>query len=275
VISVPQSQLKMRPQSQSETEVDPLAGSRISRDGSTSCYTRTTAGGTGPITRAQLRVQPGVNLVRNHLVRNRIHHITKLESLPAFKKAFDQALTTSNIPGGFRGSGIYPFDSEAVLCDLHLIPRTPSPGLPDDSTYEPQTPKNTHVMELQSSLLSSKITSHQDFSPSHFNQALQKLVKGAQQMAAPAAMMASQIKDFEKAKTEARRRKVRINKFISFQDRIGVSTAMVSGFQDRVDPRLPKVEVENAGEGTSALSGERRCGACRQEEPTKRTCLSL
>jgi hypothetical protein len=82
-------------------------------------------------------------------------------------------------------------------------------------------------------------------------------------MAAPAAMMASQIKDLEKANTEARRRKVRINKFISFKDRIGVSKAVVSGFQDRVGSRLLKVEVENAGEGTSALSGERKCGACR------------
>jgi hypothetical protein len=32
-----------------------------------------------------------------HLVKNKIHHITKVEFLPAFKQAFDQAFTLSNI----------------------------------------------------------------------------------------------------------------------------------------------------------------------------------
>jgi hypothetical protein len=32
-----------------------------------------------------------------HLVKNNVHHITKVEFLLAFKQAFDQAFTLSNI----------------------------------------------------------------------------------------------------------------------------------------------------------------------------------
>jgi hypothetical protein len=207
-----------------------------------------------------------------HLVRNRIHHITKVEFLSAFKTAFDQVFTLSNIQGSFRGSGIYPFDPEAVLSNLDVIIRTPSPDLPEDPAWEPQTPKNAQEMELQSSLLSSKIASHQDSSPSHINQALAQLKKGAQQMAASAAMMALQISDLEKANTEARRRKVRQNKFLSFEDRLSISKVDVSGPQDSLDPLLLQVEVGNAGEGGSASLKKRKCGLCRKEGHTKRTC---
>jgi hypothetical protein len=41
------------------------------------------------------------------LVRLRIHHITKLEFLPAFKEAFQTAFTEQNIKSGFRATGNY------------------------------------------------------------------------------------------------------------------------------------------------------------------------
>jgi hypothetical protein len=209
-----------------------------------------------------------------HLVKNRIYHITKVEFLPAFKKAFDQAFTLSNIQGGFRGSGIFPFNPEAVLSQLSPILRTPSPDLPDESTWEPQTPSNAYEMELQSSLLSSKVASHRDSSPSHIYQVIQQLAKGAQQMAASAAILALQVKDLEKANVEARRRKVRTNKFLSFEDRLSISKVDVLGPQDCLNPQLLQRAMENAGREGSASSSKRKCGLCREEGHTKRTCLA-
>jgi hypothetical protein len=84
-------------------------------------------------------------------------------------------------------------------------------------------------MDLQLSLLLSKIASYQDSSPSHIHQAIQQLAKGAQQMAASAAIMALQIKDLKKANMEARRRKVRTNKLLSFKDRLSISKVDVLG----------------------------------------------
>jgi hypothetical protein len=48
-------------------------------------------------------------------------------------------------------------------------------------------------------------------------------------MAASAAMMALHISDLEKANTEARRRKVRQNKFLSSEDRLSISKVDVLG----------------------------------------------
>jgi hypothetical protein len=161
-----------------------------------------------------------------------------------------------------------------VLSKVGPAIRTPSPELPIESTWEPQTPTNAEEMELQSSLLTSKVASHQDSSPSHIHQAIQQLAKGAQQIAASAAIMAIQIKDLEKANVEARRRKVRTNKFLSFEDRLSINKVDVLGSQDCVNPYLLQVEAESASEGTSALSSKRKCGLCREEGHTKRTCLA-
>jgi hypothetical protein len=161
-----------------------------------------------------------------------------------------------------------------VLSRVGPAIRTPSPELPTQSAWEPQTPSNAHEMELQTSLVSSKIASHQDSSPSHITQALQQIAKGAQQIAASAAIMALQIKELEQANIEARRRKVRTNKFLSFEDRLSINKADVLGSQGYVNPQLLQVEVENAGKGTSASSSKRKCGLCREEGHTKRTCLA-
>jgi hypothetical protein len=40
------------------------------------------------------------------LFRHQINHITKLESLPVFKAAFEQSFTSANICSAFRGVGL-------------------------------------------------------------------------------------------------------------------------------------------------------------------------
>ena len=66
------------------------------------------------------------------LIRNYINHITKLEFLPAFKAAFYQAFTETNISASFRGAGLVPFNPDTVLSKLDVVVRTPSPlALPE------------------------------------------------------------------------------------------------------------------------------------------------
>jgi hypothetical protein len=48
-------------------------------------------------------------------------------------------------------------------------------------------------------------------------------------MAASAVIIALQIKDLKKANIEARRRKVRTNKLLSFEDRLSISKVDVLG----------------------------------------------
>jgi hypothetical protein len=61
------------------------------------------------------------------LMRNRITHITKLKFLPYFIRAYNAAITPSNIQGGFRGAGLVPFNPERVIIALDVRLRTPPP----------------------------------------------------------------------------------------------------------------------------------------------------
>jgi hypothetical protein len=63
----------------------------------------------------------------DRLIRNHINHISKIEFLPAFRIAFDVAITSNNIRGGFRGTGLIPFNSESVISKLDVRLATPSP----------------------------------------------------------------------------------------------------------------------------------------------------
>src|SRR5579862_9106909 len=68
-----------------------------------------------------------------HMIRNGINHITKLEFLPALRAAIEITFTPSNIKGGFRGVGLVPFDPEVVISKLDIQLRTPTPSPIDDT----------------------------------------------------------------------------------------------------------------------------------------------
>ena len=59
------------------------------------------------------------------IIRTEISRIQKVEWTSAFVDAHDDGFTKRNIRGGFRGTGIYPFNPSKVLLDL--IANSPSP----------------------------------------------------------------------------------------------------------------------------------------------------
>ena len=50
-----------------------------------------------------------------NFVKSYITHITKTEFLITFQAAHNAAITKKNIQGGFKGSGLFPFNPESVL----------------------------------------------------------------------------------------------------------------------------------------------------------------
>jgi hypothetical protein len=90
-----------------------------------------------------------------HLVRNHINHIMKLEFLPAFKAAFDNSITKNNICASFRGAGLMPYDPEAVLAklDVKLLMPSPQPLLQAIAQWESKTPSNAAARVMHSSVL--------------------------------------------------------------------------------------------------------------------------
>ncbi|KAF2176955.1 DDE-domain-containing protein [Zopfia rhizophila CBS 207.26] len=52
------------------------------------------------------------------LMRNWFNYITKLEFLPAFRDAFNESITKSNIQGSFQGAGLVLFNLDEVILKL-------------------------------------------------------------------------------------------------------------------------------------------------------------
>jgi hypothetical protein len=64
-------------------------------------------------------------------MRSRISHVTKLEFLLSFKRAYEAAITSKNIQGGFQGAGLALFNPEQVILTLNVKLRTPLLLLPN------------------------------------------------------------------------------------------------------------------------------------------------
>jgi hypothetical protein len=57
------------------------------------------------------------------------NHITKVEFLPAFHTAYQQAITAETILAGFAATSLVPFNPKRVLQNLDaMIQSTPSPS---------------------------------------------------------------------------------------------------------------------------------------------------
>jgi len=93
---------------------------------------------------------------------------------------------------------LHPFDPEAVLFHLDPVPRSPSLPLSQESWYT-KTPSNTQEVEKQATLIKKRLERHQSSSPTPIVEALGQLAKGAQIMAASAALMQSQVTALQQA----------------------------------------------------------------------------
>jgi hypothetical protein len=157
------------------------------------------------------------------LIRNHINHITKLEFLPAFKAAFENAITKENIRGGFRGAGLIPDNPEAVLSQLEIRIRTPTPLLEEDTPWELKTPGNPAELASQTELIKDKVARHQNSSPTPINDAVDQFLKGAHRIAHQLTILKSENAVLRKANEAASRRRQRKKKRLQKQGTLNYS----------------------------------------------------
>jgi hypothetical protein len=80
------------------------------------------------------------------LIQTGVARIQKVEWLTAFVAAHDRALSTKNILGGFRGTGIHPFLPRKVLRRVASISPEPEPEFPSSTPPNPLIPFNEAVL---------------------------------------------------------------------------------------------------------------------------------
>jgi len=211
-------------------------------------------------------------------VKAAITHITKLEFFIAFKAAHDKAITPGNIQGGFRGTGLVPFDPQAVISKLDVKLRTPTPTGPPPAEADPwvsQTPHNPAEMISQSEFVRNRITGHQGSSPTATFSAVMQLVAGTERIAHEMTLLKDRVRTLEDANVALSKR--RRAKRTRVQDR---GSLTVDGAKDL----LAKKEVkgskrqktsEEEGDVEAGPSTQRRCRQCGKPGHNIRTCQEV
>ena len=199
-----------------------------------------------------------------NLIRNHIFHINKSTFMDAFKAAYFQSITPQNIQAGFRGSGLHPFNPEAVLSKLD--PSFSSPDRPaSHSSWYAKTPKTTQEVDQQATLIKKRLERHQSSSPSPIFEALNQLSKGAQEMAASAALLQSQVFALQDANKAMHERKSRKRKAIALDPALSVSQIQGIVEQEEVEAQI-REQMPRAPKRAS------RCSKCGSFAHTSKTC---
>lgn len=200
------------------------------------------------------------------LARNRIHHISKETFLPTFKEAYSKTITADNIRAGFRGAGLVPHNSHAVLSQLDVVLRTPTPPAQETTTWEPKTPRNAREMEAQATLVRNRMQIQQGSPTTSLKEQMQQLSKGAQQIAHNMVLMQEKLDRLEATISEATKRKTRKRRYVQAEGSQTVS---------QVANQIAEAEGGSCDKGATPakrVRSERRCGRCSQIGHNSRTC---
>ena len=109
-------------------------------------------------------------------------------------------MTKSNNKGGFRGSGLVPFDPEAVISKLDVKLRTPTGPLSTAADpWVSQTPQNPAEAISQSEFIKNRIARHQESSPTPILTAVDQLAKGTQALAHSVPQLTAEVRTLQKA----------------------------------------------------------------------------
>jgi hypothetical protein len=184
-------------------------------------------------------------------------------------------MTPENIIAGFRGTGLVPYDPEAVLSKLDVKLRTPTPTrLPpaDASPWVSQTPHTAAEAISQSRLVRNRISTHQGSSPTIMFNAIKQLAKGTEAIAYEMTLLRAELRTTQEAnKALAKRRRAKRTRLqeggmLSAEAARNLMAKKGSGGKKKGE------EVEEGGPSQARPATVRCCGRCGKPGHNVRTC---
>jgi hypothetical protein len=208
-------------------------------------------------------------------MRQQCTHVTKEDFIPAFRVAFEESLTESNIKGGFRGAGLIPFDPERVISALDLKLRTPTPQNSRPSTAQPwtsQTPSNTIQATSQSSFIKERVTRHQGSSPTAILDAVDQFAKGTSKVMYQLALLQAENRDLRKANETLSKRRNRKKTRLQTGGSLNLKEAQALIDERDVADQIKQETRARGGRQPRTETRARRCGNCNATGHNSRTC---
>jgi hypothetical protein len=209
------------------------------------------------------------------LIRGGQTHITKEDFFPAFQVAFQESMTIQNVQGGFRGTGITPFDPQRVLDTLPPCAKTPTPLNSRPSTaqaWDPRTPKNTTDASQQSAFIKTRINYYQGSSLTQVIDAIDQFTKGSVAIIHEVALLRLQITELEEANERlSKRRKAKKTRL---QKGGSLSVQEAEDLVGRINIGGQQSEEISSGsdQGQGTQLRTRYCGNCGETGHNVHTC---
>jgi DDE superfamily endonuclease len=209
------------------------------------------------------------------LMRMYVTHVSKVDFLCAFRGAFFTAMTPKNIQGGFAGAGLMPYDPERVLARLDVQLRTPTPPGSRPGTALPwtsQTPQNPREANSQSELIKTRISNHQNSSPTSMLNAVDQFTKGTKAIMYRLALLEADNSKLRKAnetlskRRRAKKTRVRLGGSLTIQDAEDLLD------QKAIDEQVMQENRQGSGRAGGARTKARSCGVCGKPGHNARTC---
>ncbi|ESZ89864.1 hypothetical protein SBOR_9747 [Sclerotinia borealis F-4128] len=208
-------------------------------------------------------------------IKAHINHISKVEFFIAFKAAYQQSITVQNMKAGFQGTGLIPFDPQAVLSKLDIRIRTPTPlpiPLESADSWVSQTPHNPTEALSQSTLVRSRIARHQSSSPIPIFETVAALAKGTKQLTHEVTLLSTENCILRKANETLSKR--RCAKKVQLRNG-GVLTGQEAEdilSQQEVEVQIRRDEHQNGRNSNGESSTSRCCSKCGKTGHNSRTC---
>ncbi len=210
-----------------------------------------------------------------NLMRAHINHITKSDFFAGLHAAFLASINEDNIHGGFRGTGLVPFNPDTVLSKLDIKLRTPTPTGPPTEAVDPwisKTPQNPREATSQSDFIKDRITRHQDSSPTTIHGAIDQLVKSTQTVMHQMVLMQDRIRTLEQAnRTISKRRRAKRSR-IQEGGTLDLESAREILDSKDIEKQLTQETRANGGRRKRTELNPRRCGNCGKAGHNARTC---
>jgi hypothetical protein len=209
------------------------------------------------------------------LMRAHINHVSKVDFLCAFREAFFTSITERNVQGGFAGAGLVPYDPERVVSKLDVRLRTPTPPNSRPSTALPwvsKTPQNPIEATSQSEFIKTRISAHQNSSPTSILGAVDRITKGAKAIMHRVALLEAEVSSLRKANEElskrrrAKKTRVRLGGSLSIQDAEDLLD------QKAIDEQLLQENRQSGRRAGGARTKAQCCSVCGKPGHNARTC---
>lgn len=209
-------------------------------------------------------------------IKAHINHITKPEFFIAFVAAHNATITHENIIAGFRGTGLVPYNIDAVLSRLDVKIRTPiltGPPSGDANPWVPQTPHTATEVVSQSQFVRDRIINHQGSSPTTTFEAVKQLAKGTEAIAHEMTLLRAELHTLQDAnKALAKRRRTKRTR-LQEGGTLTVEDAQVLIAAKDSSGQKKRKTVDKGGQSEAGPATVRCCGRCGKTGHNVRTCL--